>query len=64
MANGTITFEEVFTKAGIIPQWIERGIEQDRKEIIKNALSKGYSMEMIHDLTGLDIETIIRLAGA
>ena len=28
MANGTMTFEEVFTKAGIIPQWIERGIKQ------------------------------------
>jgi hypothetical protein len=27
MANSTETFEEVFTEAGIIPQWIERGIE-------------------------------------
>jgi hypothetical protein len=28
MANGTAAFEEVFTGAGIIPQWIELGIEQ------------------------------------
>jgi hypothetical protein len=33
MANGTATFEEVFTEAGIIPQWIERGIKQDREWI-------------------------------
>jgi hypothetical protein len=32
MANRTKTFEEVFTEAGIIPQWIERGIERGKKE--------------------------------
>jgi hypothetical protein len=37
MANGTLTFEEVFTRAGIIPRWIERG----RKEGIEKGIEKG-----------------------
>ena len=27
MARNTATFEEVFTEAGIIPEWIERGVK-------------------------------------
>ena len=64
--NMRATFEEVFTKAGIIPQWIERGIEQgiergierSREEIARNALMEGASLEFINKITGLDIETI------
>ena len=32
-----------------------------RKEVARNALAKGYSMDMIHDITGLDTGTIARL---
>ena len=66
MANGTMTFEEVFTKAGIIPQWIERGREEGReekmKEIARNALAEGASFEFVNKITGLCMETIKILA--
>jgi hypothetical protein len=41
MANSTRTFEEVFTEAGIIPQWIERGIEQGLERGIEQGLERG-----------------------
>jgi len=37
------------------------GREEQTIEIARNALTKGLSTEMIHDITGLDIETINRL---
>ena len=41
-----MTFEEVFTEAGIIPQWIEQGIERGKMEII-DLLKSGKSPEEI-----------------
>jgi predicted transposase YdaD len=58
MANDTATFEEVFTEAGIIPQWIERGIERNREEIARKALAKGLPLDTIEEITGLDQDTI------
>jgi hypothetical protein len=67
------TFEEVFTRAGIIPEWIERGreqgleqglelgLEQGLEAVARNALIKGLPLDVIHDITGLDIETIKQL---
>jgi hypothetical protein len=60
------TFEEVFTRAGLIPEWLERGRIQGREEgreqglvtAARNAISKGLPIDVIHDITGLDIETI------
>jgi hypothetical protein len=60
------TFEEVFTEAGIIPEWIERGrkqgIEQGREEgmvvAARNALAEGASVEFVRKITGLDMEAI------
>jgi hypothetical protein len=56
------TFEEVFTRAGLIPEWLERGRIQGREQGLvtaaRNAMSKGLPIDMIHDITGLDIETI------
>jgi len=34
------------------------GIAREKLEAAKNALTKGLSVEMIHDITGLDIDTI------
>jgi predicted transposase/invertase (TIGR01784 family) len=34
------------------------GREEKQEEIIRNALIKGFPFEVIHDITGLDIETI------
>jgi len=39
----------------------EEGIAKEKIEVAKNALAKGLSVEMIHEITGLDIETIRRL---
>ena len=37
---------------------MEKGMEKSQKDIALNALSKGYSIEAIHSITGLDMETI------
>jgi hypothetical protein len=62
MANGTATFEEVFTEAGIIPQWIERGIERGEEKralaIARNLLARGWSVEEIAETTKLPVEKI------
>jgi len=63
------TFEEVFTEAGLIPEWLERGRVQGREqgkaegreEIARNLLAKGSSPEFVHETTGLPMETIARL---
>jgi hypothetical protein len=38
--------------------WYEEGGEEEREKIVKNALAKGYPLDTIHDITGLDMETI------
>ena len=38
--------------------WYEEGREERDEEIVKNALAKGYPLDTIHDITGLDMETI------
>jgi hypothetical protein len=58
MANGTLTFEEVFTRAGIIPQWIEQGKEQGKEEIARNLLEKGWSVEETAEIAKLPIEKV------
>jgi hypothetical protein len=74
MANGTATFEEVFTEAGIIPQWIERGIEQGIERgieqgiergkeekafaIAQNLLAKGWGVKDVAETTDLPIEKV------
>jgi len=38
-----------------------KGVEEEKEGIARNALAKGLPLELIHDLTGLDIKTIARL---
>jgi hypothetical protein len=52
------TFEEVFTKAGLIPEWIKRGWIQGVVTAARNALNKGLPVDVVNDITGMDIETI------
>jgi len=64
------TFEEVFTEAGLIPEWIERGrvqgleqgMEKGLETAARNALAEGASIEFVNKITGLDIEMIKQLA--
>jgi hypothetical protein len=37
---------------------LEEGMEKSREDIARNALIKGLPLDVIHDITGLDIETI------
>jgi len=39
----------------------EEGIEVGVEITARNALAEGFPLELIHDITGLDIETITRL---
>jgi predicted transposase YdaD len=42
---------------------LEKGLEKGREEIARNALAKEMSPEAVSEITGLDIETIKKLAG-
>jgi len=52
------TLEEVLTEAGLLPGMIEYGTVKYLKKSARNALQKGYSVDVIRDITGLDAETI------
>jgi len=41
--------------------WREEALEEKAMEIARNALAKGLPLETIHDITGLDLETIKNL---
>jgi predicted transposase YdaD len=41
----------------------QEGREEGREEIVKNALSKGMTPDAVSEITGLDLETIKKLAG-
>jgi len=64
------SFEEVFTEAGIIPEWIEQGreqgreqgIEQGKEEVIRNLLTMNMPIDIIAQAVNLPIEKIRILA--
>jgi hypothetical protein len=58
MANHRETFEEVFTEAGIIPQWIERGEEKKALAIARNLLAMGWAVENVAKTTELPLEKV------
>jgi predicted transposase YdaD len=41
--------------------WYEEGMERGMEEAARNALAQGASIEFIQKITGLDIETIMKL---
>ena len=56
------TFEEVYTKNGVIPGYIEQGRLQGMETAARNAMAKGLPIDLIHDITGLDIKTLEQIA--
>ena len=62
------TFEEVFTEAGIIPEWISRGrVEGEMRgkmEIARNLLAKGMPIGEIAQVTALPPEEIQALCSS
>jgi len=59
------TFEEVFTRAGLIPEWIERGrvqgLEQGTLEIARKMKKAGKPLSEIEEFTGLPLDAIEKL---
>jgi predicted transposase/invertase (TIGR01784 family) len=41
---------------------LEKGLEKGREEIARSALMKGFPVDIIRDITGLDIQTITSLS--
>ena len=66
MRDSSVALEKIFEEAGWIAKWEARGEEKGRQEgiyeIARNALGKGLPIDVIHDITGLDIETLEQLA--
>ena len=66
MSESAVTLEEVLHRIGFIAKWeangeargVAKGKAEGKEEIARNALSQGLSLEMIRDITGLDLETI------
>jgi predicted transposase/invertase (TIGR01784 family) len=44
-----------------VAEGLAEGMTKNKLEIAKNALAKGLSVEMVHEITGLDIETVQQL---
>ena len=62
MGENKLTLEKVLEDAGLIAKWRTEGREEGLEKTARNALAKGYPLETIHDITGLDIEVIERIA--
>jgi len=58
------TFEEVFTEAGLIPEWMERGRVQEKERTAQNLLKMGMPVKEIAQATELPVEKIHSLAKA
>ena len=57
--------KEVWYEEGLeegMEKGIEKGLEQGLETSARNALAEGASIEFAHKITGLDIETIKKLA--
>jgi len=60
------SWEEMVVETGLAALWMEEGEERGRlegeakgrSETARTALAKGYAPEIVHDITGLDMETI------
>ena len=64
--DDTLTLEKVLEETGLIAKWEtrgeEKGLEKGLEIAAQNALAKGYPLETIRDITGLDMEAIEKLA--
>jgi predicted transposase/invertase (TIGR01784 family) len=47
-----------------IREGMEKGMEKGREEIARNALMNGFSIDQIHIITGLDMDTIKKLGAS
>jgi predicted transposase/invertase (TIGR01784 family) len=45
-----------------LAEGLEEGLEKGLERTARNALAKGFSVDIVRDITGLDEETIVRLS--
>ena len=67
--NYQLALEGVFGRTGLAAIWeararaeAEQKAHAEKLEIARKALAKGSPVDFVHDITGLDIETIKQLA--
>jgi len=58
------TFEEVFTEAGLIPEWMERGRVQGAEKTVRNLMKMSMPIEDIAQAVELPVEKVRSLAMA
>ena len=66
MSRATITLDSVLEKAGFTERWEARGEARGREEgwkgglekTARNLLARGFSLEVVCDVTGLDRDTV------
>jgi predicted transposase YdaD len=63
MSDIVLTMDSVLEELGVIARAESRIKAEIKAEIARNALDKGLSIEIVQDITGLDIETVRTLAG-
>jgi len=56
------SLKRTFERIGISAEWENRGEARGREQTARNALAEGASVEFVQRITGLDMETIQRLA--
>jgi len=61
MSDVPLSIAKALEEAGWTAIWEETGRREGSIEIARNALTKGLSIEMIHDITGLPSEVIATL---
>jgi predicted transposase YdaD len=62
MGDTAITFDQLMEEVGLAAKWRDRGEEKKAREIAKNLLGNGISLEQTAQLCGLDIADVRKLA--
>jgi hypothetical protein len=63
LSDVALTMDKVLEEAGLTAIWEARGEEKGKIEVAKNAINQGLPEDTIVAITGLDLETIRKIAG-
>jgi predicted transposase/invertase (TIGR01784 family) len=63
LASDMTTSRDIGIAQGL-KEGIEKGRKEGREEIARNALMNGFSIDQIHLITGLDMDTIKKLGAS
>ncbi|GHT59953.1 hypothetical protein FACS1894109_16820 [Spirochaetia bacterium] len=62
MSNAKLTMDQVLEEVGLTAKWEAIGEAWGKREVARNALNEGSSVDFIQRITGLPLETINKLA--